>query len=276
MDEYRCEARTTPLTRNDDDIWFICRYRVEIYSNGGQIVITVQLLRCWIFDPGEGEDEASLTLDCAGGPGDVPLPRGSTASCAASLERGNEDAGEAVFEWESNDTTWTDSSGTGASNWGGVATNTTDITVTVITGDEVKDTLSETVTVSVEARKWPFQYVSAPWGFSSQITSMALYDLPLAPSTVPPASEGSGPWEGQFYMASPPQAHPTIWIHSDYSGAAGPQEPGASNTCAAAANLASANLYKVNDACNRLSAMLASETPSSPTSGYMRTESTPA
>ena len=272
MDEYRCETRTTPLTRNDDDIWYICRYRVQIYNNGGQIVITVELLRCWTFDPGEGgEEEASLTLDCGGGSDDNPPLRGSQVNCAASLEGGNEDASGAVFEWESNDTTWSDSSDTGESTWGGVATNTTDITVTVITGEEVKDTMSETVTVSVEARTWTLsgltttpQHVdilplgvrlnrgdwgSGEWGFH------------VWQATDPVAVSGSGPWENRYMTDAKPRFLNAIFLHSDLvaSGAAHPDANLISHpdtACAATTTLvgecmdrSSANVWTVNDRC---------------------------
>ena len=245
VDEYRCETRTTPLTRNDDDVWYICRYRVQIYNNGDQIVITVDLLRCWIVDPDEGgEEEASLTLDCPG----TPL-RGSTAQCVASVEGGNVDASEVVFEWKSGYATWTDSSGTGGSTWEGVVTDDTEITVTV-SGDEIADTSTATITVgdrTVGDPMWPFPQVNASWQFSSQIGDLlGLYIVPPTPSTVPPASVGTGPWKGRFYMASPPQASTSLLVHWDYS-ASGPAYPGARGTCqpAPASLAAVASYYEV-------------------------------
>ncbi len=258
VDEYRCETRTTPLTRNDDDVWFVCRYRVRIYSLGGQVTISVELLRCWTSEPDDGGgEEASLTLDCAGGPDDEPVERGARRNCAASLEGGAEDA-SVVFEWESDYATWTDSSGAGGSDWGGVATDGTDITVTVvISSGENTDTLSETQTVPVTARMWPFQQLHAPPQFA-QIRTMGLYDLPATPSIVPSASDGSGPWEGRFYMPSPPKASTALLIHTDYS-ASGRRYSGARGTCQPPPHslAARANVYEVNDstACNRLSAM---------------------
>ena len=218
VDEYRCETRTTPLTRNDDDIWFICRYRVRIYNNGGQIVITFDLLRCWTSDPGEGEEEASLTLDCPG-----TLLRGSPANCVASLEGGAEDASAVVFEWESDHANWTDSSDTGGSTWRGVATDTTDVTVTVISGEEAKDTMSETVTVSVEARNvntdFSFSQLNAgvdtvsgvgwvrgKWGHHNPGTVVNARFVP-----------GSGPWEGEYMLEAPPTLDNVIELHSDFA-----------------------------------------------------------
>ena len=256
VDEYRCETRTTPLTRNGDDIWFICRYRVQIYNNGGQIVITFDLLRCWTSDPGEGgEEEASLTLDCGGGPErDKPAIRGSEVNCAVSLEGGNEDASGTVFEWESEHATWTDSSDTGGS-WGGVAT---DITVTVITGDEAEDTLSETVTVSVEARPWPLYdatytqsspaYVHDPgpdiWG---------AHEIRKDPSLAKQA--GSGPWDGTVIIASRPYLGTVMWLHTDFRsngqsyGKVDIHSP--AHRCVRGLG-SSANVYEMNDACSTL------------------------
>ena len=228
---------------------------MQIYHNGDQFVVTVQLLRCWIDDSGgggPGEEEASLTMDC-GSP-----TRGAEGGCTVSVEGGDADSQDIAYKWRSDDATW---SGTGPeySSWTGTATSDTDITVTVIISDgEDKDTLSETETVSVTARRWEFQQVSAPWVFDSLITSMGLYDLPTNPSTVSSASEGSGPWKGRFYMSARPSADPVIKIHSDYS-ANGPAYAGAQSTCAKAASAvaASASYYEVNDstACNRLAAM---------------------
>ena len=258
VDEYRCETRTTPLTRNDDDIWYICRYRVRVYNNGHQIVITFDLLRCWTSDPGEGgEEEASLTLDCGGGPErDKPAIRGSEVNCAVSLEGGNEDASGTVFEWESEHATWSDSSGTGGSNWGGVATETTDITVTVITGDEVKDTLSETVTVSVEPRTWTFDALSAPAPIHSDSPGKSAkawggYETDI--SERGGVAEGTGPWAGRFYMAAPPGLSGTMYLHSDFTTTGNAESTAVGDACSAVRTRhIKANVYQVNDLCGDL------------------------
>ena len=259
MDEYRCETRTTPLTRNDDDIWYICRYRVEIYNNGGQIVITVDLLRCWIVDPDEGgEEEASLTLDCGGGPEDEPAIRGSEVNCRVSLEGGNEDASGTVFEWKSEYANWPDSSGTGKSDWGGVPTETTDITVTVITGEEAEDTLSETVTVSVEARPWPlydatYTQSSPAYVYDPDPDIWGAHEVRKDPSLAEQA--GSGPWDGTVIIASRPYLGTVLWLHTDFRSDGKSygkvDEISTVHRCVRGLG-SSANVYEVNEACSTL------------------------
>ena len=243
----------------DGDGTQICWYWVVEYRIAGILVgRTEELLFCEEA-PDPGGEQASLTLDCGvSGPDDEPPERGEERNCVASLEGRAQDTSAVLFEWKSDHAAWSDSSDTGSS-WGGVATDSTEITVTVVISDgEDTDTLSESETVPVTARTWEFQQVFAPWVFDSTISSQGLYDLPMTPSTVPSALEGGGPWAGRFYMSARPSADPVIKIHSDYSDS-GPAYAGARATCAAAASTvaASASYYEVNDstACNRLAAM---------------------
>ena len=253
VEEYRCETRTTPLTRNDDDIWFICRYRVEIYSNGGQIVITVQLLRCWIYRGEGGEQEASLTLDCGSSP-----TRGTSGGCVASIEGDDVDSDAVRVEWESRialasgtkTTTW---AGTGENywSWQGVATASAEITVTVITGEEVKDTMSDNATVSVLSR------LASDWSYPGNNASIIYrvhpdstlwgqhhYDLDILS-----IEAGAGPWDDTFIAAHLPTMSTEMWLHSDFVST-GPQYP-VQDTIACAGLLPgdSSNLYQINGAC---------------------------
>jgi hypothetical protein len=209
------------------------------------------IIHCWNGDGngGGGSNNSNnnhtvrFTLSCP-----ASVTRGSNGRCLVSAvgEDGEIDTDEFSFSWSSS--LGATASGKGMGSWDGTATENAIVTVTV--GGQ-----SQSKNISVESRlNWSSPQVYARWYFSRTRTrgNLGLYDLPPTPSSVSAASEGGGPWKGRYFIADPPEAYPTIWIHDDYSNG-GQDYSGSAGICGSTLS-SSANYYKVNDVCSTLPA----------------------
>ena len=236
----------------------ICWYKVlEIRIGGVLVSRTEEFLFCEPYNPptGGGGADPEVTLKC-----DTSPERGSMAACAVTVADDDAvTASELVFDWASGFTTWSDTMGTGGSDWSGVATDDAEITVTVTGGGIAKTSKSAKITVT--ARSWA-RYGPFSGGASYQHNSDA--DLwgahEVTPDRAPVEQEGSGPWNGTVIIAQRPSMSTFMWLHSDFV------ESGASygrvaqianvsqNRCARRLG-SSASVYEMNEACGLLAAL---------------------
>ena len=164
----------------------ICWYWVVEYRIAGILVgRTVQFLFCEDDSGGCGGGggggggggpqadcvAASLTLTCP------TAERGTEAACTATVAEDDDvDASELVFDWSSGfGAAWTDTTGTAdsewSSEWSGVATDDTEITVTV-TGGGISE-MSESVTITIQPRSnWRFEAVQAGWVYNPALSGL--------------------------------------------------------------------------------------------------------
>ena len=224
----------------------ICWYKVVEVRIGGVLVSrTEELLFCEPYDPnpGGGGADPEVTLTCPGTP-----ERGSMAACAVTVADDDAvNASELVFDWTSGFAAWSDTMGTGGSEWSGVATDDAEITVTVTGGGIAKT--SRSATVAVQARTWAFDALSAAPVYTSAPGSSpkAWGGYHVGTPTFGGLGYGSGPWEGQHFIAAPPVLSGTLYLHSDFT-TSGDTHGLANRTCNAVRSV-TANVYDVNRLC---------------------------
>ncbi len=158
-------------------------------------------------DEDEGNEER-FRLAC-----DPSVQRGSEGVCEVISESDSISVESFTFNWSSS----FGAQGTGYS-WRGIATETASITVTASTG------WVQTDTIEVTARQWnpPSKRLDTEAKFSDlprrrNSTSVGFYRLTGSASPTRAISNGTGPWEGRFYLRSKPTIQGELHVAEDYN-----------------------------------------------------------
>ena len=175
--------------------------------------------------------------------------RGSSGHCRAQPTDTLLDPDELNYRWSA-DPGGAAESGVGMTKWEGVATSTRTITVRVYDSSGLPVGKARG-TVFVGPRIWWIRTLHA----ATQYTAGA----PLLPRDwgihqyghfgLPFPEAGTGPWEGEYVAEGELRLGSEIYLHADFRSN-GPRNPGASNTCSAAASISdTSNVYTVNATC---------------------------
>ena len=197
-------------------------------------------------DGGNGGDDdhdgVFFSLNCT----PSTVTRGSTAGCTVEVSSDDDptvSADQYVYTW---------ASGTGATpdghvttSWKGVATETTTITVSVISEGF---TATKTITVSPRSG-WGVDQLNASPQYDTDLPYLGLYEIPRHPPPIGTIIDGSGPWDGQHMTGTAPVISSHLWISGDYSDNQGKSYPGAGNTCSGYGLSDIASYYSVNTEC---------------------------
>lgn len=200
-------------------------------------------------DEDEGNEE-KLRLVC-----DPSVQRGSEGVCKVISESDLISVESFTFNWSSS----FGAQGTGYS-WRGIATETASITVTASTG------WAQTDTIEVTARQWnpPSERLNIEEKYSElprlrSSTSVGFYRLIGSASAARAISNGTGPWEGRFYLRSRPTIQGELHVAKDYdpSSIDPPKYPLNGTLCPSVQQgntISSANYLHVNSKCGTSSA----------------------
>ena len=202
---------------------------------------------CKWFDcegTGEGGDwKKQVSLDCG-----LPVTRGQFASC--TVETGNGLNRNLLtshwFAWEMG------TSKSGGLEWGGTATETTEIEV-ALTMAVVGETVNLRETVQVRPRDWGLrtQHAVLQWvdPIPRRPNAWGLYSVDIERAV--PLWHGSGPWEGRHIILHVPQIGPSaMYAHKDLRPDGKPYAIPDTDTICGLSGV-SRSVYQLNDACGR-------------------------
>ena len=208
------------------------------------------------------EEEARVVpfgMECDGS-----VVRGEAAECSVTTTDTLLDMSLVSYAWSAGDV-GREGAGPEHSTWGGVATSTATVKVTLSAPETKPEPNPLEAEVKVTARSWKMDASNdgsrqplVDHGIDPAIWGPGMWGAHIYVDPTPPrAAAGSGPWTGQYYADGPPaggQVLNQIWIHPDFA-ASGPKYAGASQIpdtlCASAASLPySSGVRIVNDACD--------------------------
>ena len=233
LDEEDWEALARMRTYKCTSIWH-CFHKCPSYAKGcvcsiifapGNTHLLCKVIY-WDDDPCDGEWGG--LLDCEGGGGgreselslrcDPPADRGRYAKC--TLETGRLDPNSLTFEWYSKHRRLDAHTGQLGMVWGGIATETLEIGVTVTPPSGRSEIMKETV--AVRPRSWKLHTQSArllPKWVNSIPGGYARWGLYSGGEPTPealPVRAGTGPWEGTWIVAG--NKATTMRFHNDLKG----------------------------------------------------------
>ena len=185
---------------------------------------------------------AQFDLSC-----DTPVTRGSTATCEVTTTDLSVGLDSITFNWIVRDTVRSSGQGPNYASWSGVATSARTISVEVLSGTRVLAQLD--TNVDVEARSWRYFALNAPVVYGGLGWSPGKWGENRPQVHQSGTLGGSGPWAGEYTMASPPGVSNVITLHADLDSIIGPAYPGVNAISCAAGVGSSANLVMVNGAC---------------------------
>ena len=222
------------------------RARVTAVRIGGILVSrTEELVFCEEApDPNIGGG-AQAKLRCP-----ESVERGSEATCEATLDDEDVDASAIVFEWESGfKAAWRDTAGAGESRWSGVATDDTEVTVTVSGGggfgDAVGGDCGPAPDVDVRRAERPGAGLCDLLGNEPQgVGRIRGPDLRLGS-----CSGGDRAVGGPVLRPPAAAAVGTMYLHTDFTTGGDAHSTAVGPACSAARARVTANVYEVNKAC---------------------------